>query len=360
MRPLIALTLLFAAPSLALADPIDDFIRAEMKKQLVPGVAVAVIKDGKVVKAEGYGLANIEHQVPVKRETVFQSGSVGKQFTSMAAMLLVEDAKMKLDDPVSKHLPETPEAWKDITVRHLLTHTAGIKEYTGSLDLRKDYTEDELLKAAYKYPLDFQPGEKWRYSNTGYAVLGILISKVAGKFYGDFLKERVFTPLGMKTARIINEADIIPNRAAGYRSVNNEWKNQSWVSPTMNTTADGSLYLTLDDLIQWDAALTAGKLLKKESYDTMWTPVKTKDGKDQSYGFGWMLGTVNGHKRIHHGGAWQGFTSYIDRYPDDKLTVIVLTNMAAPRARPERFASGVAALTIPELAPKKTDEKNDK
>ena len=156
---------------------------------------------------------------------------------------------MKLEDPLSKHLPDTPEAWKDVTVRHLLTHTGGIKEYTGVVDLKKDYTEDELLKAAYKFPLDFPPGEKWRYSNTGYVVLGILVSKVAGKFYGDFLKERVFTPLDMKTARIISEPDIIPNRAAGYRFAGDALKNQDWVSPGLNTTGDGSLYVTVDDMI---------------------------------------------------------------------------------------------------------------
>lgn len=352
-RPLFALALLLVAPAPALADPIDDFVRAEMKKQQVPGLTVAVVKDGTLAKVESYGLANVEHQVPAKRETVYQSGSVGKQFTAMAVMLLLEDGKLKLDDLISKHLPDVPEAWKDVTVRHLLTHTAGIKEYTGAVDLRKDYTEDELLKQAYTFALDFPPGTKWQYSNTGYAVLGILVSKVAGEFYGDFLKKRVFTPLEMKTARIINDVDIIPNRAAGYRFVRGELKNQQWVSPTFNSTADGSLYVTIDDMIKWDAALTARKLLKKDSYDLMWTPVKTTDGKEHGYGFGWSLGEVNGHKRIHHGGAWQGFTSYIDRYPDDKLTVIVLANLAPPRSKPGVMAEGIAALQVPELAAKK-------
>src|SRR5262252_9118810 len=171
MRPIFAaVVLLVAVPAPVFADPIDDFVRAEMKKQQVPGLTLAVVKDGKVVKAEGYGLANVEHQVPAKRETVYQSGSVGKQFTAFAAMLLVEDGKLKLDDPVSKYLPDTPEAWKDITVRHLLTHTAGIREYTRSLDLHKDYSKDELLKKAYTFEPEFAPGEKWKYSNTGYAV----------------------------------------------------------------------------------------------------------------------------------------------------------------------------------------------
>jgi CubicO group peptidase (beta-lactamase class C family) len=354
---LAALVFLTAAPFVA-ADAVDDFVRNEMKEQKVPGLTLAVVHKGEVVKAEGYGLANVEHQVPAKRETVYQSGSVGKQFTATAMMLLVEDGKVKLDDPVSEYLPGTPESWKGVTVRHLLTHTGGIKEYTSVLNLRVDYTEDELLQKAFEFPVEFPPGEKWKYSNTGYAVLGILVSKVAGKFYGDVLQERVFAPLGMKTARIISEADIIPNRAAGYHFVKGELKNQDWVAPRLNTTGDGSLYLTVDDMIKWDAGLYTEKVLKRSSLEQMWTPAKTNDGKATEYGFGWSLGAVNGHKRIAHGGAWQGFTAFIDRYVDDKLTVIVLTNLAPGRpgqggGNPGKIAAGVAALYEPELAPRK-------
>jgi CubicO group peptidase (beta-lactamase class C family) len=357
-RTWIVALVILAIPNLVVADAIDDFVRNEMKQQQAPGLTLAVVRNGEVVKAQGYGLANVEHQVPAKRETVYQSGSLGKQFTATAVMLLVEDGKVKLDDQVSMYLPDTPEAWKGVTIRHLLTHTGGIKEYTSILNLRVDYTEDELLKKAFDLPLDFPPGEKWKYSNTGYAVLGILVSKVAGKFYGDMLQERVFAPLGMKTARIISEADIIPNRAAGYHFVKGELKNQDWVAPKVNTTGDGSLYLTVDDLIQWDAALYTEKVLKKTSLDQMWTPAKTNDGKATEYGFGWALSTVNGHARIHHGGAWQGFSSYIDRYVDDKLTVIVLMNLAPggkgrPGGNPGKIAAEVAALVEPALASRK-------
>jgi CubicO group peptidase (beta-lactamase class C family) len=354
-RALLVTLALLAIPYPARADAVDDFVRNEMKQQKVPGLTLAVVRNGEVVKAEGYGLANVEHQVPARQETVYQSGSVGKQFTAAAVLLLVEDGKLQLDDPVSNYLPDAPESWKGVTVRHLLTHTGGIKEYTSVLNLRVDYTEDELLQKAFSFPVEFAPGEKWKYSNTGYAVLGILVSKVAGKFYGDVLQERVFVPLGMKTARIISEPDIIPNRAAGYHFVKGELKNQEWVAPRLNTTGDGSLYLTVDDFIKWDAALYTEKVLKKTSLDQMWTPARTNDGKATEYGFGWALGMVNGHKRIHHGGAWQGFTSYIDRYVDDKLTVIVLTNLAPgrPGGNPGKIAAGVAALYEPELASKK-------
>lgn len=347
---------LVAAP--VRADEIDDYVTGMMAKQKVPGLTLAVVKDGKVERAKGYGLANVEHGVAAKRETVYQSGSVGKQFTSAIVLLLAEDGKLDLDDPVSKHLAGTPESWKTMTVRHLLTHTSGIgnAETSPDYNLQRDVPDDGLLKMAYAAKMAAKPGEKWAYSNTGYMVLGILASKAGGKFYGDLLGDRVFTPLGMKAARIIDERAIVPNRAAGYEFEKGEWRNQKWVSPTFNRTADGSLYVTVDDMIAWDAALTAGKLFKKESYAAMWTKVKTSDGKEHDYGMGWQLGTRNGHKRIHHGGAWQGFTSYIDRYPDDKLTVIVLCN-AAPGfgvgGNPGVIAAGVAARVVPELADKK-------
>jgi hypothetical protein len=150
---------------------------------------------------------------------------------------------------------------------------------------------------------------------------------VNGKFYGDFLKERVFTPLGMTTARVITEADIVPNRAAGYWLDNGQLKNQQWVSPTINTTADGSLYLTVLDMAKWEAALNAGRLLKNESYQAMWTPVKLNNGKTHPYGFGWTIDSLNGKLIIEHGGTWQGFESVIKRYPEKRLTVAVFANL---------------------------------
>lgn len=364
MRFLLLLAIGIVPPT-AFADAIDDYVNGELKRQGVPGATIAVIKNGAPVKVQGYGLANVEHQVPASRETIYQSGSVGKQFAAMAALLLIEDGKMQLDDPIAQHLPNCPESWKDITVRHLLTHTSGIPDYTSVIDLTRDYTEDELLKKAQSLPLAFEPGTKWSYSNTGYAVLGFLESKVAGKFYGDYLKERVFTPLGMTTARIINEADIIPHRAAGYQYSFGKLKNQSWVAPRLNTTADGSLYVTIDDMIRWDAGLREGKLISRANYEHMWTPVKTKDGKSHPYGFGWGLGKINGRLRQHHGGAWQGFSTFIDRYPDDQVTVIVLMNCAPAilpisyGARPGDLARGILQLTSPELVPQpkaKTDK----
>jgi CubicO group peptidase (beta-lactamase class C family) len=325
-------------------DAIDQYVNGEMQRQHIPGIALLVSREGKTVRAQGFGLANVEHQVPVRPETIFQSGSVGKQFTATAIMMLVEEGKLRLDDPITKFFKDAPPAWKQVTVRHLLSHTGGFTDYPKDFDFRKDYTEDQLLKIIEGVPLAFTPGSKWSYSNLGYATLGFLIHRVTGKFYGDFLQVRIFGPLGMQTTRIISEADIVPNRAAGYRLVKGELKNQEWVSPTLNTTADGSLYFSILDLAKWDAALYTEKLVKRSSLEQMWTPVNLNNGKPNSdhYGFGWFIENDHGHRVIRHGGSWQGFKSHIARYVDDKLTVVVLLNLAD--ADPGKIAEHVAAL----------------
>jgi CubicO group peptidase (beta-lactamase class C family) len=266
-------------------DPVNDFISNYMARNRTSGLAIMLRSHGKVVRAEGYGMANLEHRVPVKPETVLQSGSMGKQFTVMAVMTLVEEHKLALDDEVPKYLDARP-AWKGMTVRHLLTHTSGRGDYPADFTMQKDATEDEELKMAQAQPLPFAPGVKWAYSNLGYLTLGVLIHKVTGQFYGDLLAERVFRPLGMTRTRIISEADIIPDRAAGYRMQDGEIKNQEWVAPTLNTTADGSLYFTVLDLAQWDEALEERKIVSQASYDAMWSPVRLNDGSTAPYGFG--------------------------------------------------------------------------
>jgi CubicO group peptidase (beta-lactamase class C family) len=331
-------------------DAVDEYVRAEMQKQHIPGLSLLVSRDGKPIRALGYGLANVELQVPVKPETVFQSGSVGKQFTATAVMMLVEESKIGLEDPLTKFFPDAPAAWKQVTVRELLSHTAGFTDYPKDFNFRKDYTEDEVLKIVEGIPLAYPAGTKWSYSNLGYATLGILIHKVSGKFYGDFLQERIFKPLDMSTTRIISEADIIPNRAAGYRLVKGELKNQEWVAPMINTTADGSLYFSINDLAKWDGALYTEKLLKRSSLDQMWTVAKLKNGQPNQdhYGFGWSIESKNGHKVIGHGGSWQGFKTHISRYVDDKLTVVVLINQADAEPGPitDRVAEMYLAGTV--------------
>ena len=336
------------AQSPATTAAVTEYVKTEMQRQHIPGLSLLVIKDGKIVRAEGFGLANVELQVPVKPETVFQSGSVGKQFTATAVMMLVEEGKIGLDDPLTKYFTDAPAAWKEVTIRELLSHTAGFGDYPKDFDMRKDWTEEEELKLVESIPLAYPPGTSWAYSNFGYMTLGILIHRVTGEFYGDFLQQRIFQPLGMHSTRIISEADIVPNRSAGYRLVKGELKNQEWVAPMVNTTADGSLYFTILDLAKWDAALYTEKLLKRSSLDLMWTVVKLKNGQPNKgdYGFGWFIEQRHGHRCIQHDGSWQGFETAIDRYVDDQLTVVALSNLES--AQPGKITQHVAEMYLAE------------
>jgi CubicO group peptidase (beta-lactamase class C family) len=334
------------APAAQTADDVSRTVRAEMEKQRIPGLALLVARKGLPIRTEGYGLSNVELSVDVKPETIFQSGSVGKQFTAAAVMMLVEAGKLGLDDRLDKYFAPAPHWWSEVTIRELLSHTAGFTDYPENFDYQKDYTEDQLLKIVESIPPAYPPGTHWSYSNLGYLTLGILIHRVSGKFYGELLQERIFKPLGMSTARIISEEDIIPNRSSGYVLENGRLKNQKWVSPSLNTTADGSLYFSIIDLAKWDAALYTEKLLKQSSMQQMWTVAGLRDGKPNAghYGFGWFVESRHGHRVVEHDGQWQGFETQISRYIDDELTVVVLTNLGS--ADPHRIADEVAAIYL--------------
>jgi CubicO group peptidase (beta-lactamase class C family) len=365
-------TLSFAQNSAASSTPpldpqrlksIDSFITTQMASEKIPGLALGIYSRGQILLAKGYGQANVELGVPVNPETIFQSGSVGKQFVSAAIMMLVEEGKVSLDDSVTKYFPDASAAWKPILVKNLLSHTSGLAEYEsgertgpkGPFYLRLDFTEDELVTKIEAMPIEAAPGERWEYRNTNYVLLGVLIHKVTGKPYYEFLSERIFKPLGMTSTRLISDRDIVPNRAAGYEIENGELKNQAWVSPTFNSTADGALYFNVIDLNKWDDALYGTELLKQSSLDRIWAVYPLNDGKPNpaGYGFGWMIGKQNDHKRIEHGGAWQGFTCRISRYPDDHLTVVVLTNLDAGHSSPGPIAHVTAGLVDPRLLPPK-------
>jgi len=333
------------ASAAAQGDAVDEYIHSEMTRQRIPGLALLVSRAGQVIRSQGYGMANLELQVPVKPESIFQSGSVGKQFTATAVMMLVEEGKIGLEDPLTKYFPDAPAAWQQVTIRELLSHTAGFTDYPKDFDFRKDYTEADLLKIVEGIPLAFPPGTKYDYANLGYLTLGLVIHKVTGQFYGDFLHDRIFQPLGMNTTRVTAEADIVPNRCAGYELVKGELKNQEWVSPSLNT-ADGALYFSIVDLAKWDAALYTEKLLKRSTLEQMWTVAKLKDGQPNSgrYGLGWFIHTKSGHRVIEHGGTWQGFRVRISRYVNDGLTVVALTNLVD--ANPEAIADHVAQMYL--------------
>lgn len=344
--PLLSILLSVAVQGPPLASPVDSidrYVRSEMARQRIPGLSMAVLRGDSLVLARGWGEADVEDHAPAADSTIYQSGSVGKQFTSALVLRLVADGRLRLDDPISRWLPEGPSSWRRITVRHLLTHTSGIPDYADStLDYRRDYTEDGLVRLAAGLRALFEPGARWSYSNTGYVLLGIIIHRITGTFYGDLLRSQVFEPLGMRTARIISESDIVPNRADGYRLVRGRLEHQEWVAPRLNTTADGSLYLTVLDLARWAVGLNHLGYPGADGLRQSWTPVRLNDGGTYPYGFGWSLDQQRGFPRIGHTGSWQGFRTSIQRYPEQRLTVIAMANLA--EARPEAITLAVAGI----------------
>jgi CubicO group peptidase (beta-lactamase class C family) len=333
--------------ALVAADRIDEFIQNQLESQKAPGMALLVMQNGTIVKQQGYGYSNLELRVPVTPDTLFQSGSTGKMFTAAGILLLAQDGKLNLDDRLAMYYPDAPAAWHRISIRQLLTHTSGIKDYgeydSGDLDYRKDYSDAEFLAAMQKLPLEFEPATQWSYSNSGYLILGLLITKLTGKDYSEYLAERLFRPLGMQTAQLISERRITPNRAAGYQlDDHGALVNQDWVAPGLNRTADGALYFSLRDLAAWEKALAARSFMSTQSFNDWWTAVRLANGSRYPYGFGWRLSEQRGEPVILHGGAWQGFRAAIVRYPQQQLAVTLLVNAAQVDA-PE-IARGVAGL----------------
>ena len=316
----------FLASHPARADRVDDYIKGEMDQHRIPGLALVIIQDGKAVKTAAYGLANLELNVPVKPETVFEIGSVTKQFTAAGILLLAQDGKLSVDDKLTARLANVPDAWTNVTIRHLLTHTSGIKSYTGldGFQLTKHLTQSQFIRAIGREPMEFAPGESWKYCNTGFSLLGYIIENVSGKNYWDFMSERIFQPLGMNATTNRLPGLIIPNRASGYEQTNQVHINRDY--DLTEVFSAGAIASTVGDLAKWNAALDGETILNAASKEQMWTPAKLNDGKPTKYGLGWFVDTVEGHKNIGHGGSTSGFSATIQRFPDDKLAVIILTN----------------------------------
>ncbi len=336
---------------IAHADNVDDYIRVQMRRQHVPGLSLAVVRDGTVIKAKGYGLANVELGVPATADTVYEIGSITKQFTATAIMMLVEEGKIGLDEKIPAYLSGLPDAWKEVTVRQLLTHTSGIKGYTNVPGFEKltlvPASKEEVIKVVAAAPLEFPSGDRWNYSNTGYFLLGMIIEKASGKSYADFLKDCIFTPLQMTSTQVNDLHTIIAHRASGYEWKDNMLRNADFISMTWPFAA-GGIVSTVKDLSKWDAALYTNRLLKPDSLSQMWTRVRLNNGTTSDYGFGWFLDKVKGHTHVYHSGGIPGFTSHITRYPDDQLTVIVLTNQMGNTSR---IGEAVAGLYLPAVAP---------
>jgi CubicO group peptidase (beta-lactamase class C family) len=283
-----------------------------------------VSQDGKVLLSKGYGFANLEWDVPNSATTKFRLGSITKQFTAASILLLEERGKLKVDDLVKKYMADAPAAWDKITIFHLLTHTSGIPSFTGCPDYvsteAAPATPESLVARFRDKPLEFQPGEKWNYSNSGYVLLGYLIEKISGQSYSEFVQQNIFTPLGMKDSGYDSNSTVIAHRAAGYAPGANGPVNASFIHMTIPFSA-GSLYSTTEDLLRWEQGLFGGKLLSPASLAKMITPFK------QDYAFGLAVSTNHGHKVIEHGGGIEGFNTHLAYYPEDKLVVAVLGNL---------------------------------
>jgi CubicO group peptidase (beta-lactamase class C family) len=309
------------------ADPADDLVRAEMTQHPIPGLALEIIQQGKPLKIAGYGLANLEWQTPVTPQTVFEIGSVTKQFTAAGILLLQQDGKLSVDDRISRYLKDIPESWSNITIRHLLTHTSGIRNYTGmdGFELTRHLTQEEFIRKIGAEPLDFAPGDKWSYSNSAYSLLGFIIENASGHDYWHFMRRRIFGPLEMTSTTNRDPRGIIRFRASGYEADSSgHYVNRDY--DVTDIFSAGAIVSTVEDLAKWNAALDAHTLLTEASEGEMWTPVRLNNGTTHAYGFGWFLDSLNGRQNIGHSGSTDGFSASIQRFPKDGLAVIVLTN----------------------------------
>jgi len=354
-----------SAHALAQADKVDDYVKAEMQRRRIPGLALAVIQNGKVVKHKAYGLANVELSVPASVDTVYQIASNTKTFTGAAVMTLVEEGKLSLDDKIVKLLPELPAGWGEVTVRHCLTHTSGLPDlYTNECSGEPiAETREEALKKLAAMPVVSKPGEKWSYNQTGYMLLGMIIEKMSGMSFDEFLRQRFFGPLGMSSTRFGDYKEIIAGRASVYTRLESCRGNDIKMSKDkIYSLQPGYLYpaythmgaginTTAGDLVKWNLAIDEGKVLKKATLDKMWTAVSLNDGKvfrfagTQGYAGGWDVDDRPGHKSVGHSG---GASTAYRRFLDDRLSVIVLTNLQG--ADPDSLVKGIAALYVPELA----------
>lgn len=297
-----------------------------MAARRIPGVALMVIKDGTAIKTSSYGFANLELGVPVATNSVFEIGSVTKSFTAASLLLLQQDGKLAITDPISKHLPGSPPGWTNITLRHLLTHTSGIRSYTGldGFELTKHLTQAQFIAAVGSQKPDFAPGDAFKHSNSGYSLLGYVVENVSGKSYWEFLRERILDPLGMSHTTDRDPRRVITNRVSGYEQTNRLHINRDY--DLTDVFSAGAVVSTVGDLARWNEALNSERLLSKESKNLMWSPAILNSGKVTNYGFGWFLETTEGHRNVGHGGSTSGFSATLQRFPGDGLTVILLTN----------------------------------
>ena len=329
------------------ADSLDEFYVRTIKERNVPSMAVAVVKDGKLIKADGYGTADIERGIPARPETVYKIGSVSKQFIAAGIMLLAQDGRLSVDDRLSRYIPTAPSSWQAITLRHLLTHTSGLVRESPAFDPNKLQTDLEVVAAAFATPLQWKPGDKYDYSNLGYFALADVIRVASGKPWDRFLEERIFAPLGMTSTRTTT-ADRA--RVPGYLFMDGRHtRADDWVA----LRPSGAFVSTVLDMAKWEAALQEDRILTRASKAAMWTSVKFNDGGSFPYGFGWELddfppgGYTTGVRLARHEGTIPGFRGVIAHFPDHRLGVIALTNL--DRAAVDALVAAAATQFVPDL-----------
>jgi len=327
-----------------------DAIMSGIYKPDQPGAALLVMKDGKIMMRKAYGMANLELEVELEPDMIFRIGSMTKQFTAVAILVLVEQGRIALSDPIAKFLPDYPAQGRTVTVEQLLTHTSGIPSYTSLSEwqplMRKDMTLTELIDVFKDKPREFVPGEHWKYTNSGYVLLGAIIEKASGLTYEAFLKENIFDPLGLKHTFYGSASRIIHGRVPGYEAgADGTFLNAEYISMTQPYAA-GSLLSNVDDLAAWNQALLSGRLIKRETLEKAWTVCKLKDGTSTGYGYGWSIGESFGSRVITHDGDINGFASSGILFPEEKLFVALLTNSEAGELRPDPIASRIAALAL--------------
>ncbi len=329
-RSSVAFLILLVAVSAARADWLDKFVAEQMKERKIPGLSIAVLRDGKVIRATGYGVANLETQAPATKDTVYEIGSISKQFASEAVMLLVEDGKLNLDDGIRKYLPaNAPETWQKITVRNLLNHTSGLKDWTEikEFSYRREYSAEEFIDLVRSFPLVFQPTENWGYSNTNLPLIGIIVEKASGRSFEDFVNDRIIRPLDFPSIRFKHQEDVVANRAAGYVLRNGEWKNGEPFRPKVIAPSGGILASAVD-LARWWEAVLQGRVVKQTSLEQMLMPAKISDGRSVSHGFAFFTNTFGGHKSIFHNGSTVGgFGSGVYYFPAEKITIAIIGNL---------------------------------
>jgi CubicO group peptidase (beta-lactamase class C family) len=324
---LITLFLLISVLGYGQTDSTSFIVEKIMKEQKIVGLSLAVIKNGKPVINKGFGLANVEHNIPVTAETVIRLGSVSKQFFTTAILKLQEEGKLSIEDPVHKFFPDAPETWRPILVKHLMSHTSGLKRESPAYDNNKMVSDLDIIKAAYPLPLDFKTGEKYQYCNLAYYMLAQIITQTSNMPWQDYIREKLFIPAGMKNSGMTDFYLIIPNRANGYMHKNSVLVNADVMYAVRPS---GGFLSTSTDMILWDKVLREkNTILKKENWELLWTPFIKTSAKPESkthYGFGWLIDERNGHKAIEHSGSNIGFRSYYTRFVNDDLSIIIMTN----------------------------------